>query len=248
MHRRTSFWVALAVGVLFGGIGAAAWAAAAPEAPAANGAAAETAGRSLFDLINAGGALGYFTIFTGVLGVALSIEHFMTIRRAAILPPAVLVDVEECFDKEEYEQAIAVCEQHPTFFTNIIAAGLARINAGYKQMEEAMNEAGEEGAIHLQHKISYIALIANLGPMLGLLGTVQGIILALGEIAQSTGAPSTTKLADNISLGLVCTFEGLSVAIPMMAIHHFLKNRVQKMVLEVNVIVNELMARFRPVE
>jgi len=204
--------------------------------------------RTLFDQINAGGFIGYVIMLLGVVGIALAIEHMITIRRTVVMPPDVLADVEECFEKEEYEQAIALCEERPTFFTNVVAAGLARINAGYKQMDEAMAEAGEEAASGLQHKISYLSLIANIAPMLGLLGTVAGMIGAFQQIEISGATPKPAELAGNIQLALVTTFQGLTVAIPIMMVYHFLKNRVEKMILEVGAITGELMARFRPVE
>jgi len=202
---------------------------------------------TLFDTINAGGLIGYIIIFLLLIAIALVIEHSLTIRRGVIMPPDLLADVEESFEKEEYEQAIAVCEEQPTFFTNVIAAGLSRINAGYTQMEEAMAEAGEEAATHLQQKIGYLALIANIAPMLGLLGTVQGMIGAFKKIS-GTAAPKPGELAGQIQLALVTTFLGLVVAIPVMCIYQFFKNRVQRIVLEVGAISGELMARFRPVE
>jgi biopolymer transport protein ExbB len=202
---------------------------------------------SFFDTLQAGGLIGYIILFLLLVAIALVIEHAMTIRRGVIMPPELLADVEECFEKEEYEQAIAVCEEQPTFFTNVIAAGLSRINAGYKQMEEAMAEAGEEAATQLQQKIGYLALIANITPMLGLLGTVAGMISAFQKIAH-TAAPKPGELAGSIQLALVTTFLGLLVAIPVMCVYQFFKNRVQRIVLEVGAISGELMARFRPVE
>jgi biopolymer transport protein ExbB len=202
---------------------------------------------TLFDTINAGGVIGYIVLFLFLVAIALTIEHFLTIRRGAIMPPFLLAEVEEFFEKEEYENAMAVCEEQPTFFTNVIAAGLSRIHAGYKQMEEAMAEAGEEAATHLQQKIGYLALIANIAPMLGLLGTVAGMIKAFQQIALSA-APKPSELANSIQLALVTTFLGLMVAIPVMCVYQFFKNRVQRIVLEVGAISGELMARFRPVE
>jgi biopolymer transport protein ExbB len=204
-------------------------------------------GMSLFETIKAGGLIGGVIIVLLLFAIALVIEHAWTIRRGAIMPPELLADIEEAFDKEEYEQAIAICEEQPTFFTNVIATGLSRVNAGYKQMEEAMAEAGEEAATQLQHKIGYMALIANIAPMLGLLGTVQGMILAFQQIA-TTSAPKPAELAGDIQLALVTTFLGLMVAIPVMCVYQFFKNRVEKIVLEVGGISSELMARFRPVE
>lgn len=211
-------------------------------------AAAENKSTTLFDTIAAGGWIGGIIIFLLGVAIALGVEHLITIRRGVIMPPEILADVEECFENEEYEQAIAVCEEQPTFFTNVIAAGLSRINVGYKQMEEAMKEAGEEAATNLQQKVSYLALIANIAPMLGLLGTVQGMIKAFQVLATSGGSPDASKMAGDIQLALVTTFLGLIVAIPVMCVYHFFKNRVEKIVLEVGAISSELMARFRPVE
>ena len=224
----------------------AAGAAAAPAAVAKE--EAEVPSKTLFDTIAEGGWIGGIIIFLLGVAIALSVEHLITIRRGVIMPPEILADVEECFEKEEYEQAIAVCEEQPTFFTNVVAAGLSRINVGYKQMEEAMAEAGEEAATNLQQKVSYLALIANIAPMLGLLGTVQGMIKAFQQIEASAAAPNPSELAGDIQLALVTTFLGLTVAIPVMCVYHFFKNRVEKIVLEVGAISSELMARFRPVE
>ena len=210
--------------------------------------AASAEGKTLWDTIKAGGPIGGVIIFLAGIAIALTVEHLITIRRGVIMPAELLADVEECFEKEEYEQAIAVCEEQPTFFTNVIAAGLSRINAGYKQMEEAMSEAGEEAATGLQQKVSYLALIANIAPMLGLLGTVQGMISAFSSYEEAGGSPDPSKLAGSIQLALVTTLLGLIVAIPVMCVYHFFKNKVEKIVLEVGAISGELMARFRPVE
>ncbi len=248
MHRiygRLRVWVVVLAVVLLLGAGSLVLAA---DAGADRAGAVEVAEpKTLLDTINSGGLVGYIIIFLSVVAIALTIEHLMTIRRSIIMPPDVLAEVEECFEKEKYDEAIAACEGQPTFFTNVLAAGLARVNAGYKQMEEAMAEAGEEAATGLQQKTSYLALIANIAPMLGLLGTVQGMISAFNKIAVST-APKPAELADSIQLALVTTFLGLFVAIPVMCVHHFFKNKVQKIILEVGAISGELMARFRPVE
>ncbi|MFW6158487.1 MAG: MotA/TolQ/ExbB proton channel family protein, partial [Planctomycetota bacterium] len=206
----------------------------------------EAESMSVLEVINAGGFIGYIIIFLFLISVALTIEHALTIRRGVIMPPELLADVEECFEREEYEEAIMVCEEQPTFFSNVVAAGLSRVNAGYKQMEEAMSEAGEEAAVDVQQKISYLALIANIAPMLGLLGTVLGMIKAFAAISNPNVPPKPADLAGDIQLALVTTFLGLVVAIPVMCVYQFFKNRVQKIVLEVGAISGELMARFRP--
>jgi biopolymer transport protein ExbB len=241
MFRRHGKRIAAVAALLVGvGLAGAAYGADAPPKAAAPS-------QTLFDIINAGGVVEYFLLFMNVVAIALAIEHFMTVRRSIVMPPELLADIEDCFEKEEYEQAMSVCEEQPTFLTNVVAAGLSRVNAGYKQMEEAMNAAGEEAATSLQQKIGYLSLIANLGPMLGLLGTTASMIIAFTHIATSE-APKASELANDIQLALVTTFTGLLTAIFATCLFHYFKNRVQKLVLEVGGVSSELMARFRPVE
>ncbi len=249
MHRRLTLLIVVMAALVIGSMALAAEPATTPADEGAKSAASEEiASRTLWDQINAGGTIGWVIMLLGVVALGFAIEDGITIRRSVIMPPEVLAEIEECFEKEEYERAITVCEEKPTFFTNVIAAGLARINGGYTQMEEAMAEAGEEAATNLQHKLGYLALISNVAPMLGLLGTVQGMIVAFQKVAMSAGAPKPAELADAIQLALVTTFQGLVVAIPVMCAFQFFKNKVQKMIIEIGAITGELMARFRPVE
>ncbi|TET39098.1 MAG: MotA/TolQ/ExbB proton channel family protein [Planctomycetota bacterium] len=203
---------------------------------------------SLFDTIKNGGIIGFFIILLSVASLALTIEHAITIRRDALVPPELLGHLESLFEDEEYEEAMTLCESTPNFLTNVIAAGLPKIGQGYEAIEAAMQEAGENEAVKLNQKISYLSLIANIAPMMGLFGTVIGMIMAFNVIARSEAAPSPAKLAGGISVALVTTALGLFVAIPTMCFYFFFRNRVMRVVMEVATISEELMERFRPAE
>jgi biopolymer transport protein ExbB len=203
---------------------------------------------SLFDTIKGGGIIGFVIILLSVASLALAIEHAITIRRDSLVPPELLGHLESLFEDEEYEEAMTLCESTPNFLTNVIAAGLPKIGQGWEAIEAAMQEAGENEAVKLHQKISYLSLIANIAPMMGLFGTVIGMIMAFNVIAQSEAAPSPAKLAEGISVALVTTALGLFVAIPTMCIYFFFRNRVIRVVMEVATISEELMERFRPAE
>jgi biopolymer transport protein ExbB len=195
--------------------------------------------------VSAGGWCGWIIVFLSFVGLALIIEHAVNIKRDKIVPPQLVDEIEGMFENEEYQEALELCEAEPNFLTNVLAAGLPKINAGFETMKAAMAEVAEEEAIKLQQKISYLSLVGNIAPMLGLFGTVTGMIQAFQVIAKLGSAVTPAALADGISIALVTTFQGLLVAIPCMTAYFLFKNKVVKVILEINAIADELVERFR---
>ena len=212
------------------------------EAPADEG------GRSVIDNLKAGGTIGYVIVLLSVAGLALMIEHAVSLRREKLIPPYILSELENLFDEEEYEEAMDLCDQDDSMLARVVGAGLAKIGGGYVQMKEAIEEVSEEEATTLTQKISYLSLIAGVAPMLGLLGTVAGMIRAFDKIAAMKGAANPSDLADAIAQALVTTFLGLVVAIPTTTAYMFFRNRVMKLTQEASAITGELIDRFRQVE
>src|SRR3989304_3326968 len=100
----------------------------------------------------------------------------------------------------------------------------------------------------LEHRNGYIALIAQIGPMFGLLGTVDGMVMAFDVIAQSNVTPKPSELAQGIGTALVTTVVGLGTALPSIAFYHIIRNRLTKLVAEVGTVSGNLMKRFTPVQ
>ncbi len=217
------------------------------DAPAAN-VESTSGGYGWGDVITAMGPVGFIIVLLSVAGLALGIDFAVNIRREKLLPPHVISEVEQLFEQEQYEQAIELCEAEDCFFTRILGAGLSKLGAGYERMTVAIQEAAEEEMTALFHKIGWLALIGTIAPMLGLLGTVLGMITAFNSIVASGGAADPVKLAKGISMALVTTLEGLVVAIPVLTAYTFFKNRVSRIMLEMGVITGDLLDRFRPAQ
>lgn len=210
--------------------------------------ASKAKSKTLLDTINDGGMIGHSIILTSVIGTALIIEHFMSIRRDVLCPPELVGQIEALFEEEEYEEAMTICESSPNFFTNVVAAGLPKIGLGFDEIEAAMVERGEREATKLHMKISYTSLIANMAPMMGLFGTVVGMIISFNVIAASDTAPTPNELAQGISMALVTTAEGLIVAMPVLTFYFYFRNKVITVVFEISDLTSELIERFRPTE
>lgn len=195
--------------------------------------------------ILAGGTIGFVILFMSFISLALIIEHVVNIKRDKIVPPQLIDEIEGMFDNEEYQEALELCEAEPNYLTNILAAGLPRINAGFETMKAAMDEASAEESVKLQQKIGYLSLIGNISPMMGLFGTVSGMIEAFQTIARMGAAVTPSDLADGISKALVTTFLGLMVAIPTMIAYFIFRNKVIRVSLEISAIADDLVDRFR---
>jgi biopolymer transport protein ExbB len=201
--------------------------------------------KTFIENLKAGGVIGFAIIGCSMIGVSLCVMYAIQIRRDELVPPELLGQVEQLFEDEEYEEAMHVLEANPSFLSSILVAGLARMDEGYEEMEKAMQETGEVETMKLNHKVGYISLIAAITPMLGLFGTVSGMISTFNVIAVAEVQPKPSDLAGGISQALVTTYEGLVVAIPMLIVFNIFRNRVMSVVAEVGGITEELMGRFR---
>jgi biopolymer transport protein ExbB len=193
-------------------------------------------------------ALGLFYSIT-FLGlsfalVALFVMNLLAARRDNIVPVQLIEGFEAHLNEKRYQEAYELAKNDESFLGHVLSAGLAKLSAGYPQALEAMQEVGEEENMKLEHRLSYIALIGTISPMVGLLGTVDGMVASFQVIASSPTTPKPSELAAGISTALVTTLVGLWLAIPAIAAYGILKNRLARLVLEVGILSEGLMGRF----
>ena len=202
---------------------------------------------TLWTTILAGRWIGLLIIALSIVSVALIVEHFLSIRRERILPAALEKSLAEQIAREQYAQAVERCRKDDSFLAKVVEAGLCRRGGmfGFFDMQSAMQEVGEREVSRLYRKLEYLSFIAAAAPMLGLLGTVTGMITSFNTIAATEGAARPSELAGGISEALVTTCMGLIVAIPTMFFVSQFRNRVDSYVAEAETVVERLMGRFR---
>jgi biopolymer transport protein ExbB len=111
-----------------------------------------------------------------------------------------------------------------------------------------MEQAGEDENLRLEHRLSYLSLVGSIAPMVGLLGTVDGMVQSFLEIAASDTQPKPSKLAEGISTALITTLVGLIIAIPAIIAFNLFKNRLARLVMETAQLCTNLMSQFETVE
>ncbi len=193
-------------------------------------AAGDDAGTSWLQTIQAGGVVGYLIIGLSIVAVGLMIMHFVQIRRNALLPPMQLETLDTMLSQGDVSSALKFCmdPDNDSYVTRILSAGLTRFQKsafGAFEIKNALEEAGEEQTARLYRSTDGLGVIGAIAPLMGLLGTVMGMVGAFESISRTAGS-NHEKLASNISLALVTTLLGLILAIPCIAAYTFFRNRI----------------------
>jgi len=191
---------------------------------------AETNSKTLIDQFKAGGWAMYPLTFFSIAGLALIGYNYMAVRAGVILNPEAVHQIDQAVEALDLEKARSICEENPAPATNIIAAGLNRVDLNnYKPepIKEAIEEASSEELAGPFVYINYLSVVGSLAPMVGLLGTVSGMVKAFNVI-EAEGAGSAQALAGNISEALITTATGMIVGIPAMFFFFYFKNKYGK--------------------
>jgi len=194
-----------------------------------------------------GGVIGLLLWLLSMVTMALIIYYLISIRRVNILPELIRQDIEELLDGKKYRDAIDMTSTQPDYMSFVINSALVEAPHGYAAMERAMEEAGEERTTKSLRQIEWLNLIGNIAPMMGLLGTVWGMIMAFDELGKSTQGVDPSKLAPSIGLALVTTLLGLAVAIPSLSLYSILRNKIDSLTSEAMMVCQEMVSNFRPV-
>ncbi len=165
------------------------------------------------------------------------IEHALTIRKGKLMPEFVLAELEQKIARGEINQAIEFCHlpENHSLAAEVILAGLERYQGsefGFAEYKTAVEEAGEDQTGRLYRKTEVLGVIGAVAPMLGLTGTVLGMIGAFDTLFRTGGTAKPDALAGDISQALLTTFLGLVVAIPSMIAYTFFRNMIDSIVAE----------------
>jgi len=169
----------------------------------------------------------------------------MAIRRPVLLPPYVELQVRQMLESKQFRELLAFTSSDKTLLSTIMNRALREAPNGYAAMEHEMENALQEQVVKLNLRPEILSIMGNTGPLIGLYGTVLGIILAFSDIVKEGGIPEPGKLAGSIGVALVATFWGLTVAIPSLVVYSIMKNRIEGYANEALTIGRECLASLR---
>ena len=223
-----------------------------PQAPAAEPAAAASSMPSLWDLAIQGGWFMIPIAVASIITIAFTLERIAGLRTGRILPRELIgklrtLVTETGLDPRKTWEA---CQEHPSPLANAVKAAILKTGRSQTEVEKAVEDAVEREANGMTRNMRPINVVASIAPLLGLLGTVQGMIMAfmVTSTTTSTGTAKAQELAHGIYTALVTTFAGLSVAVVSVVLANWLEGKVEKLLERMEGIFLDLLPQFERFE
>lgn len=188
----------------------------------------------------------WFLLMLSAISMGLMIRYTGESRRTAIAPDTLVGRARTLLGDKRAIDMMDFTRGADAYFARVLHAGLRELDHGHAAMIRAAEQTAEERTVHMLRRIEPLNIIGNVSPMIGLFGTVYGMILAFREIVASGGTPDPTNLAAGIGTALVTTFWGLIVAIPALSAYALLRNRIDELTSHAQREAEELLNIFRP--
>jgi biopolymer transport protein ExbB len=207
-------------------------------------------GGGFYDIVFGSGVVGmllWFALFgDGAMALYFAIDSAILIQADKLMPKKLLDGVQAAMMEGDVVKAMEVCDNNPSAMAAIVKAAFQHIEEGFEAIQEAVTSASDLEQEKIQQRLNWIAVCGNLGPSLGLLGTVQGMILTFQALA-SGGAGDAASLANSIGQALWTTAAGLIVSIPSVSIFYSLRNKANRLILKMTAMTMEILNGLRNV-
>ncbi len=211
----------------------------------------QKSGGGFFDIVFGSGVVGailWSALFAdGAMAIYFAVDCFVLIKPQKLMPTSLITNVQSAMVEGDVMKALKVCENEPSAMSNILSTAFQHVEDGYDVIQEAVNGAADLETERLTQRLTWISVCSNLGPSLGLLGTVQGMILTFEALAQG-GAGDASMLANSIGQALWTTAAGLCVSIPSITIYYSLRNKATRLIMRMTALTMELLKGLRNVE
>ena len=210
----------------------------------------KSAGGGFYDIVFGSGVVGFLlwvALFgDGAMAIYFAIDSFILIKPEKLMPKKLLDGVQKAMMEGDVVKAMEVCDNNPSAMSAIVKAAFQHIEEGFEAIQEAVTAASDLEQEKIQQRLNWIAVCGNLGPSLGLLGTVQGMILTFQDLAAG-GAGDAASLANSIGQALWTTAAGLIVSIPSTSIFYSLRNKANRLILKMTAMTMEILNGLRNV-
>jgi biopolymer transport protein ExbB len=199
----------------------------------------------MLELIAKSGPLFYALALCSVVTTVVTIERALALRRGRVMPRHIVDVVESVQSGKDLSVAIEMCRRNPGVLADIMRAGLENADRPWEEMRDAVLDAGRQGTPMLERNLYWLQTVAQGAPLLGLLGTVFGMIKMFAATSLA-GLGDAKMLSEGISYAMFATAEGLCIGIPALFAYNYLAARADRHILEIETYASRLVARLRP--
>ncbi len=193
-----------------------------------------------YELIGKGGVVMWPIFICSIIALAIALERFYTLRHIAIVTREFLELIRDALRQNHIQEALQTCDATHAPIARIVKAGLVKHNRPKNDIREAIEDSGRLEVPRLERYLAGLGTCAQVAPLLGLLGTVQGMIKCFAAIENNKGMVNPSDLAEGIGNALITTFAGLVVGIPALVAYNYFVSRVDTMIVEMEVGASEV--------
>src|SRR5262245_12103488 len=197
--------------------------------------------KSWFDLFKTTGLVGILLVLTSMIGTALLIQYMVNMNEVKIGNPTLLSEVDALLSENDLDGAFTLAQSDQSYAGKVISGAIGRSVGGYEEAKHGMEESALVEGFKLNAKLSYLSLVGNIGPLLGLLGTVTGMISSF-QVIEQLKAPTPGDLAKGVYESLVNTTIGLFIAIIFLTAYFFMKNKISDITLRINTEISTMIS------
>lgn len=192
-------------------------------------------------MIRSSGWLGLLMLAMSFYLIALVVWMFLEYRQSKAIPEKLTADLAELTRLRRFSDIPARLSGEESFLGLVLASGFRKLpTGGLNGSLSAMAAANEAETMRMEHRTTYLATIGTLGPMIGLLGTVYGMILSFRVMATAGANPQASQLAEGISTALFATLEGIAISIPAIFFYAYFRNRISRLSVDVEMASTEI--------
>lgn len=215
----------------------------AQDAPAEGGTVAADEGLVMHIIKSAGIVFGPLLLFLSMALVALVILLALDLRMQTAIPPAFVQEFTDLVNQRKFKEAYEKARSNPSFLAKVLTGGMSRLQYGLDDARDAALNMVDSIRSNKEQINNYTAVISSLGPLIGLVGTVFGMILSFKELAKGGKDIQGPKVAEGISHALVITMLGIAIAVPGLFFNAFFRNRITRISMEVANIADDLLTQ-----
>jgi biopolymer transport protein ExbB len=199
----------------------------------------------MLDLIVKSGPIFYALALCSVIATVVTIERLFALSRGRVMPRHIVDMLDSVQPGKDLSVAIDMCKRNPGVLSDVMRAGLENAERPWEEMRDAVLDAGRQETPTLERNLYWLQTIAQAGPLLGLLGTVFGMIKMFAATSLA-GLGDARTLSDGISQAMFTTAEGLCIGIPALFAYNYLAARAERYIVEIETYASRLVARLRP--
>lgn len=193
--------------------------------------------------IYSSGLIGLFILCLSIYFVATVVRLFIEMRPSVAMPPEEVALYEGFLGNRDFQGLYDAASKSETLYGRLVTVGIAELPSGLAEAREVMDRNADAETVDMERKISMLAVLGTLGPMIGLVGTLKGMIASFAVIALSDTQLKSSEVAEGISEALLLTFEGVALSVPAIYFFAVFKNRVAKISVETLLAADELVRR-----